>query len=200
MNNFIYEKKSLTYEICDKIISLFETQKELQNVDVVGSDANDVKYIIDKTTKNTTDIEIPLELGENDIFWDISTILKKEISNHLPIFYEKFNDIRFYTLTFKNISISNFLIQKYKINEGGVKYHNDFYVNFAAKKSRIITFMWYLNDIEEGGETEFFGYHKIKPKKGNIVLFPSEWFISHCANCPISNDKYIVTGCIYIDI
>ena len=104
MNNFIYEKKSLTYEICDKIISLFETQKELQNVDVVGSDANDVKYIIDKTTKNTTDIEIPLELGENDIFWDISTILKKEISNHLPIFYEKFNDIRFYTLTFKNIS------------------------------------------------------------------------------------------------
>ena len=53
--------------------------------------------------------------------------------------------------------------------------------------------MWYLNDVEIGGETDFINF-KIKPTTGKLVIFPSTWTYPHCANIPISNDKYIITG------
>ena len=66
---------------------------------------------------------------------------------------------------------------------------------------RIITFLWYLNTVEEGGETEFFnGRISIKPEKGKLLLFPSTWTYIHRGNMPISNDKYILTGWIYCDM
>ena len=200
MDSFIYQKESLSYEICDEIISLFESQKELQNAGVVGSDTTDTKYVIDKTVKKTVDLEIPSDANETNIWFAIKNKLIEEIQSHLAIYYQGFNDVHFFDLIHKNKSINNFLIQKYKMNEGVFKYHNDFCVDFMNRKTRIINFIWYLNDVEEGGETEFLGYYKIKPKKGNIILFPSEWFMPHCGNCPISNDKYIITGWIYIDI
>jgi hypothetical protein len=58
--------------------------------------------------------------------------------------------------------------------------------------------MWYLNDVNEGGETLFFEKYSIKPQKGKIVIFPAEWFFQHKGKIPISNDKYIITGWIYI--
>ena len=53
--------------------------------------------------------------------------------------------------------------------------------------------MYYLNDVSEGGETEF--YHqkvKIKPEKGTLVIFPAYFTHLHKGNVPISNDKYIL--------
>ena len=53
--------------------------------------------------------------------------------------------------------------------------------------------MWYLNDVEEGGETEFWYQKvKIKPKKGTVVMFPTSFTHKHKGHIPISNDKYIV--------
>jgi hypothetical protein len=57
--------------------------------------------------------------------------------------------------------------------------------------------MWYLNDVEEGGETEFFGNYKIKPETGKFVLFPATWTYPHAALVPRSGDKYIITGWFY---
>jgi hypothetical protein len=68
-------------------------------------------------------------------------------------------------------------------------------------KSRLLTFIWYLNTVENGGETEFFnGRIKIKPEKGKLLLFPSTWTYNHKGNIPISSDKYIVTGWVWGDI
>ena len=57
--------------------------------------------------------------------------------------------------------------------------------------------MWYLNDVEEGGETEFCSGLKIKPKAGTVVIFPASWYIMHRGNKPISNNKIICNGWIY---
>ena len=60
---------------------------------------------------------------------------------------------------------------------------------------RILTFTVYLNDVEEGGETEFLYYPKrIAAKKGTVVLFPGGFTHAHRGNPPLSNVKYIVTG------
>ena len=44
------------------------------------------------------------------------------------------------------------MIQRYVKNHGKYIYHNDFTINNG--NPRVITFLWYLNTIEEGGETE----------------------------------------------
>lgn len=54
--------------------------------------------------------------------------------------------------------------------------------------------MTYLNDIEEGGETEFYWQNiKMKPKKGLTVLWPSDFTHRH-RGLPCDVEKWITTG------
>lgn len=58
---------------------------------------------------------------------------------------------------------------------------------------RFMTAIWYLNGVEEGGETEFKYYDKpVKPKEGQLLFFPSEFMYEHKGNPPITNPKYII--------
>ena len=51
---------------------------------------------------------------------------------------------------------------------------------FPAYMHRHVTFCMYLNDIEEGGETEFpVQGLKIKPEAGKALIFPANWCYSH---------------------
>ena len=62
---------------------------------------------------------------------------------------------------------------------------------------RLLTFILYLNDVEEGGETELlYQSLRIKPEKGKFILFPATFTHTHRGNPPISNSKYIATGWI----
>ena len=70
--------------------------------------------------------------------------------------------------------------------------------NFEKKTYRVLTYLFYLNDVDEGGETEFYGGDiKIKPKQGKMILFPSSWTYPHSGKMPVSSNKYIITGWIY---
>jgi hypothetical protein len=58
-----------------------------------------------------------------------------------------------------------------------------------------MAFILYLNDVEDGGETEFLYYHKrIKPKQGTLILFPAGYTHTHRGNPPLKGSKYILTG------
>lgn len=88
--------------------------------------------------------------------------------------------------------------QKYRATEGGYPYwHSEVYPQKGPNDSlhRILLFMFYLNDVEEGGETEFYYQNKkIKPKKGSMVIAPAYFTHTHRGCVPISNDKYILTS------
>jgi len=65
--------------------------------------------------------------------------------------------------------------------------------------ARNLAWTLYLNDVEEGGETEFlYQSMRVKPKKGTFVLWPAGFTHTHRGNPPISNVKYIVTGWTYL--
>ena len=57
---------------------------------------------------------------------------------------------------------------------------------------RYLSFMFYLNDVEEGGKTRFQDL-VITPEQGSLVVFPPLWMYPHRGECPISNPKYILT-------
>ena len=82
----------------------------------------------------------------------------------------------------------------YQIQEtlpgGFYHYHNDGMLN------RLLTIIWYLNDIHEDGYTEFFSGLKIQPEEGKIMMFPALWPWVHRGVAPRSEKKYICTGWI----
>jgi len=90
-------------------------------------------------------------------------------------------------------SLYTLKVQKSEIGEGFHSWHFDSATMETSR--RLLVFIVYLNDVEEGGETEFLYYPKrIKPTKGTLVLFPSGLTHTHRGNPPISNSKYIITG------
>lgn len=56
---------------------------------------------------------------------------------------------------------------------------------------RIISALIYMNDVEEGGETYFPLFDvTVNPKKGRLVIFPSNYAYIHEARPPKSGVKY----------
>ena len=87
---------------------------------------------------------------------------------------------------------SSILLKSYNKNEGLFNWHIDTGMGDWKSYSRLLVTMFYLNDVEKGGETEF--KHQgvsIKPKKGSVVIFPAGWTHMHRGKKPISSDKYI---------
>lgn len=65
------------------------------------------------------------------------------------------------------------------------------------KGDRFLNILFYLNDVEEGGETQFYFDDctiTVPPRKGRIVMFPPLWTHIHAGLKPISGNKYICNG------
>jgi len=59
---------------------------------------------------------------------------------------------------------------------------------------RVMQALLYLNDVEEGGETEFLYYSKrFKPVAGRMIIFPAGFTHTHRGNPPLTGDKYIMS-------
>lgn len=88
--------------------------------------------------------------------------------------------------------------QKYDKGIGNYGYwHSEIYPqpNGNMALHRTLLFLIYLNDIEEGGETDFYYQEKsIRPKAGTMVIAPCGFTHTHRGNVPISSDKYVLTS------
>ena len=88
-------------------------------------------------------------------------------------------------------------IEKFRIKRDNVGVNEAFNTHVDSMNlitcPRFISFLWYLNDVEEGGQTLFHG-KEVKPKKGRLVIFPPLWLFPHMGTEPISNTKYIMSS------
>jgi len=189
---YIYSNnKSISKELCADIINLFENEDDkYEGVTMSG---------LDKKVKDTTDFIIP---KVSDKWNKISNFLTDELTRNITAYLKQLNNNKNNFIFFKNqeINIKHFQIQRYIENTGKYIYHNDSEIDIKENRYRIITFLWYLNTVNEGGETEFIGDILVKPEVGKLILFPSTWTFPHCGKMPISNNKYILTGWIYTTI
>ena len=88
-------------------------------------------------------------------------------------------------------------IKRYEPKTGVFKWHCDATNNQTNK--RILVMFFYLNDVEEGGETKFrfesTGEEiSVKPKAGSVVCFPPTWQYPHMGCTPISGPKYVISS------
>jgi hypothetical protein len=190
---FIYiNEKSIPEDICNKIISRFEDD-DRKGHGVTSSGLN-------KDVKNTMDLPFTHLEDWKDIDNGLSKILTIELENycmHNSLLLEKLYNITSMNVIamLQNVVDFGYQIQVYKKNEGHYAWHNDLVGNNQKNRAqhRLLTFIWYLNDVDTGGETEFL-HGLIKPKAGKLIVFPASFTYFHKGNIPISNDKYIVTG------
>lgn len=82
--------------------------------------------------------------------------------------------------------------QHYKPTEGFKVWHAE---RLCSMKSlRVMVFMTYLNDVDNGG-TEFYHQNlKVNAEKGLTLLWPSDWIHTHRGIITKKQNKFILTG------
>lgn len=92
--------------------------------------------------------------------------------------------------------------QKYDQGSGNYNYWHCEVFPMAPHNEQLhrsLLFMFYLNDVAEGGHTEFFYQKKaISPKAGRMVVAPAYFTHTHRGCVPISGDKYILTSWVLL--
>lgn len=115
----------------------------------------------------------------------------KKIFDYRNKYYE-FVDKRVFP---ESHALEQIRIKKYLNNgEDYFKTHVD--VTDYDSSRRYLAYIWYLNDVEEGGETKFYGLTD-KPKTGKLVLFPPLWMFPHSGLPPVSGIKYIMSAYLH---
>ena len=183
---YYIKKEAISKETCQQIIELFEKSNNHAGETISG---------LDLSIKKTFEVLI-----KGKEWLDLDNILCNCLTNSLIEYGNQLqslcnNKIILKYLRNNVITDTGYQIQKYIKYDGYYTWHND---NAIKNKSseRIITFIWYLNDVEEGGETYFYN-GKVKPEAGKLLLFPATWTYNHKGNMPKSDDKYIITGWVY---
>jgi len=178
-----------TPEWCDEVIKAFEIHHE------------------DGLTKTRQELHDGDEVHKKDIStWTAEYChAEAKFSGLRTVLNRTFNDVFWqkiypnYAETYSALKhCDNFTIYENKVqktNPGGGYHIWHFESAARAQSNRILTHILYLNDVEEGGETELLYLGKrIKPVKGRLVLFPAAFTHTHRGNPPLSGSKYIVTG------
>ena len=111
----------------------------------------------------------------------------KKVFEYRDKYYE-FVDKRVFP---KEQALEQFRIKKYETN-GTDQFDTHVDVVEYSTARRYLSFLWYLNDINDGGKTVFKEI-EIQPKQGTLIMFPPMWMYPHRGEPPISNPKYIMS-------
>jgi hypothetical protein len=66
--------------------------------------------------------------------------------------------------------------------------------------NRYLVLLWYLNDVEVGGETSFPHLDMaVAARRGRLLIFPPYWMYPHEGSAPRSCDKHIVSTYLLFD-
>ena len=176
-------------EICDYLICHFEKSSSRH------------KKVFRNKTPNFTEYNLTRHANKNDKTKKIYDYLIKKLHQNAKSYFNFVNnklidlypDDHIYSRSvFPNhYGIERFRIKRY--NTGGEdRFDTHVDVKDHSTARRFLSFFWYLNDVEEGGETEFDDLI-IKPKKGTLVIFPPLWMFPHRGKPPISGSKYLLS-------
>ena len=186
INNFIgtYDNY-ISQEECNKVIKFYEDQNKFNNT--INRLEFENSPIIQK--QDQTYFAVPNNM---DVWW-------KELKSLIINFdmawkhYEK-NVGALESYGQDMFHYTQLKIQKTLPTEGYHVWHLEHQKGFQ-NECRAFVYSIYLNDVKEGGETEFLHFSKrVKPKTGRIVIWPAGFPYVHRGNPPLSGKKYIITS------
>jgi hypothetical protein len=91
------------------------------------------------------------------------------------------------------VEMESFNIQRYDPGGHFQKVHAE--RTTVGNSHRVLAWMTYLNDVEDGGATHFLHQDiSVQPEKGKTLIWPAEWTHAHAGKVLNSGTKYIITG------
>ena len=185
INNFIgvYDNY-ITKEECNKVIKLYEDQNKFNNtVNRIGFEKSSIL--------KKQDQQFFAASNNLDVWWEELKPMMFNFDLALKHYIENTGASDAYGVPFHFTSLK---IQKTLPTEGYHVWHIEHGKGFD-NECRAFVYSIYLNDVEEGGETEFLHFSKrVKPKTGRIVIWPAAFPYLHRGNPPLSGEKYILTS------
>jgi prolyl 4-hydroxylase len=176
LNDFIQiHEDVLDDTTCKFLINLFEEQKDKHEVVVNDRKPNFVQFNLTENSNISNKVT------------NIHNLLIKKTMDYRDQYYKTY-DKRVFP---EKHSFEQFRIKRYNPGEDqAFDTHVDVVDHETSR--RYVSFMWYLNDVKEGGETEFLDLI-VKPERGKLIIFPPLWMFPHKGKDPISNSKYILS-------
>ena len=170
---------SVSNELCSGLVEVFNNSSLVRPQELVHRKAEhrqDIQMALEPVC-----VELSRQFMDN-----VGNCLNKYILDECPCLQQ-------------NTFISSVtLIQKTEPTKGYHSFHVE--NNSYDVHCRSMAWMTYLNDIKEGGETEFlYQKLKVKPKRGTTLIWPGGYTHMHRGNPPME-DKYIATGWWQLDM
>lgn len=181
--DFIHRKKVLTKEQCEEIIDIFEANEKYSFPGYIGGGIDEeVKHSVDFTVSDRTMSLVKRLYGDR-----LDDVIDKMI-DEMYRYMDKFP-------VFLNtrVSVDPYNIQRYLPGQGFKGWH------YETTKDNVRLFVWmiYLNDVDDGGGTEFMFQKHIEPaEQGKLLFFPADWTYTHRGQVSHTQTKYILTGWI----
>jgi hypothetical protein len=177
LNNFIGGWYLENTSICDKLIDYFNDPSTIKNQGMLNG------YEVDTTIKKS--IDAVLDVNHFHLYM-------KELQLCLQQYIAKYPACNWYNGF--NVK-SHVNIQYYKPKDAFYGWHTERNGSIEPISSRHLAFMTYLNDVTDGGETEWIHQNvKIKPEKGLTLIWPTDWTFTHRGIPSKTQEKYIVSG------
>ena len=180
--------------VCNTLIASIEGERmrPLGLMDRTSQYANR-KHIMDDRSAEMFDLNIDYhssDLGAalEGAKQDVPEIIDKCVEEYVGEYPVSLETIR--GQSFNQI----FKIQATLPGQGYNIWHSEWCID---NPNRFLVWILYLNDIEDGGETEFLYYPKrVQPRAGDLIVWPAGFTHSHRGNPPLKDKKYIMTGWI----
>ena len=181
--DFIYvERDALPKSFCNNVIEKFEQDDRKRQGQVGGGVQLDIKRSSDLSISELDD----WKSYDQAFFKSLSGGLKKYI-RFLPEEYMKHRALS------ELGNDTGYQIQRTQPNDYYIWHHDQ-------TTTRLVTFIWYLNDIKDGGYTEFIDGTRIQPEAGKLIIFPATWDFLHRGVSPKTETKYLCTGWVHADM
>ena len=168
--------------LSDDLVTYFESNIAKQHIGVTGGGRN-------LSVKDRIDISIApnqLDVPGNEVF-------KLYIDSLFACYKDYLVQWPFLAEIAQNLEMGSFNLGRYQRGQHFQKMHTE--RAGLGSLHRVLVWMTYLNDVDEGGETCFSHYGlKIKPRKGLTLIWPAEWTHAHKGNVLLGESKYMITG------
>lgn len=183
MENFIRFFYLDDITVCDTIINFHKTAPN--KLPGLSYDSMNNLNVVNTDVKDSIDVKVSIDS-------DIAVLYSKELKNIVNKYVKEFIFCNWDTPWGLLEEIN---IQYYPPGGGFKEWHCERSSSFYPSTARHLVFMTYLNDVIDGGETEFFHQKiKVKPIKGLTLIWPADWTYTHRGIPAFSSEKYIITG------
>ena len=166
-------------EVCDGMVNYFNRNRHLARS---GTTLENGMETVSNNNKESIDLNVQYDNFEKGV-----AAYRVLLQQALDLYVKEYPEINW----LPRFDIENFNIQWYPKNGGFKRWHYE--RGEQANFYRVLVFMTYLNDVENGG-THFKYQNLTTPaKKGLTIIWPPDWTHTHKGQI-VNKEKIIATG------